>query len=1110
MIDPNRTGTVRAWHERITIPTYEVGQPEPHPFFLEKRAYQGSSGAVYPYPVIESVGNQKVDRDYDAVFLENEYLKIMILPERGGRIQMALDKSNDYHFVYYNRVIKPALVGLAGPWISGGIEFNWPQHHRPSTFHPVDVDIVAEPDGSMTVWCNEIDRMVGTRGMHGFALHPGRAYLEVRVRLSNRTPLPETFLWWANPAVHVDENHQSIFPPDVCAVMDHGKRDVSSFPIATGEYYKVDYSPGTDISRYRNIPVPTSYMACHSEYDFVGAYDHGRQAGLVHVANHHIAPGKKQWTWGCGEFGRAWDRQLTDEDGPYIELMCGVYTDNQPDFSWLSPGEEKSFSQFFMPYKGVGVIKNATADAVVGLEIEGARAIARVYVTAEYPSARVVLEARKAVVLDERFNASPLRCREFQALVPEGLDPAECHLSVYDNSGRLLVGYHPKKVDADMPEPAQAIARPEELDSTESLFLAGLHLEQYRHATRRPEDYYREALLRDPGDVRCNLAMGRILYRRGLYGEAEHHFRAAVERSTRHNPNPAGGECHFYLGLALAAQDKFEEAESAFYKSTWHASCQDPAFFQLARVAARRGDWTAAEELLHRCLERNARHHQAVHLLIVSQIEQNQFEAAADLADRELTQDPFNFGVLFEEAASISRDWADCDRRMRDSSHNYLELAIDCAAAGLYKRAIAVLEHYLQRVADKVDTPLVYYHLAAFYDKLGEHDVSLRFLELGAKSHREGFFPNRREDLAVLQEAVARLPGDFRAWCDMGNVLYSKCRYDEAILAWEKARDLASDFPQPRRNLGLAYFNRRGDADAAWKSLEEAFALNSEDARVLYELDQLAKRLNHDAEERLDRLQSHAGCVNRRDDLTIEQITLLNQLGRCEEALEFLLERQFHPWEGGEGKVSGQYVLSLSELARQAIAEGRYGEGIGLLKRALVWPESLGEGKLAGIQENNIHYYLGQAHRLLGQEDAARKWFELASHCFVEPHSAQYYNDQPPDMIFYQGMAHRALGRESKAVQCFEKLVGYGESHLADDVAIDFFAVSLPDFLVFEADLEAKNELHCRYMMALGYLGLHKDSLAEKGFGNILLLDSNHLGALIHRGFCSADVRPVV
>src|SRR2546421_7951567 len=162
------TDTVRAWSETITIPTYGIGEPDKNPMFLEKRVYQGSSGVVYPYPVIDRVEDEKHDRAYTALFLENRYLKIMILPELGGRVQMALDKTNGYHFIYYNRVIKPALVGLAGPWISGGIEFNWPQHHRPSTFHPVDVRLIAGGDASWTVWCNEIDPLCGTRGAHGF------------------------------------------------------------------------------------------------------------------------------------------------------------------------------------------------------------------------------------------------------------------------------------------------------------------------------------------------------------------------------------------------------------------------------------------------------------------------------------------------------------------------------------------------------------------------------------------------------------------------------------------------------------------------------------------------------------------------------------------------------------------------------------------------------------------------------------------------------------------------------------------------------------------------------------------------------------------------------
>lgn len=323
---------VNVWEESVIFPTYETGEPQKNPMFLEKRVYQGSSGVVYPNAIIESVSNTSVDKIYQAIYLENQFIKIMVLPELGGRIQMAYDKVKERHFVYFNQVIKPALVGLTGPWISGGIEFNWPQHHRPSTFEAIDFKIEENKNGSKTVWVSEIERMFSTKGMAGFTLYPDAAYLEVKGVLYNRTSLPQTFLWWANPAVKVNDHYQSIFPPDVYAVYDHGKRDVSSFPIATGSYYKIDYSPGTDISGYKNIPVPTSYMAINSKYNFLGGYEHDTQTGILHVANHHISPGKKQWTWGNGEFGNAWERNLTDEDGPYIELMTGVFTDNQPDF----------------------------------------------------------------------------------------------------------------------------------------------------------------------------------------------------------------------------------------------------------------------------------------------------------------------------------------------------------------------------------------------------------------------------------------------------------------------------------------------------------------------------------------------------------------------------------------------------------------------------------------------------------------------------------------------------------------------------------------------------------------------------------------------------------
>ena len=160
---------VSAWEEKVIIPTYGIGKPEKNPMFFEKRVYQGSSGVVYPHPVIEKIYDEKEGK-YIGVYLENEYIKMMILPELGGRVQMAYDKIKQRHFVYYNQVIKPALVGLTGPWISGGIEFNWPQHHRPSTFEPVDYNNRRNADGSKTIWVNEVERCSIQKEWQAFTL----------------------------------------------------------------------------------------------------------------------------------------------------------------------------------------------------------------------------------------------------------------------------------------------------------------------------------------------------------------------------------------------------------------------------------------------------------------------------------------------------------------------------------------------------------------------------------------------------------------------------------------------------------------------------------------------------------------------------------------------------------------------------------------------------------------------------------------------------------------------------------------------------------------------------------------------------------------------------
>ena len=1065
-------GTAVLWDEELIIPTYPVGEPDHNPMFLEKRVYQGSSGDVYPFAVIDRVSDQKIDKTYRAVFLENDYLRIMVLPELGGRIQMAYAKHLDYHFIYYNKVIKPALVGLAGPWISGGIEFNWPQHHRPSTFTPVDYLMVNNPDGSVTLWLGEIDRMHRTRGLAGLTLHPRRAYLQVEGRLFNRTALPQSFLWWANAAVSVNDQYQSVFPPDVRAVLDHGRRDVSRFPIATGTYYKVDYSAGVDISWYRNIPVPTSYMAYHSDYDFLGGYDHGRRAGILHVADHHVSPGKKQWTWGSGEFGRSWDRNLTDEDGPYIELMAGVFTDNQPDFSWLEPGEEKRFTQFFLPYAAIGPVKNASRDAAIAMDIADGQVVVGVYSTA-HRIYRVICEKPGAVALDQTVTIAPELPYSARFPLPPGATIDEMTLSISSTDGEMSLAYHAAEKPArPVPEPAKPALPPAEIRSQEELYLLGLHLEQYRHATFHPEDYYAEALRRDPGDARCNCAMGLLFLRRGGFAQSEGYFRRAVQRLTWRNANPYDGEPLLFLGYALELQGKDDEARDAYHKAAWNGRHRGAACAGLARLALKHRDHAQALAHAEESLAANPRSQTARMLRVMTLRKLGRTDEALAEIQTALDDDPLNFTAMNERILlGAASDEARTRGLMGNRVDRSLELALEYAHNGLYEEATQALEAMLDRDPGPV-SPLVHYCLGYFAECLGLREQAVIRIRQADAAPPGTCFPNQLEAIPILMKAGMLCPEGARSFYYLGNLYYHYRVTDKAVAAWERSESIDGRFPTVRRNLALAAFNKLGNPDRALRELEAAFLLDPSDARLLLELDQLRKRLGAQPEDRLALLRKHQGLVDRRDDLFLELIGLLNLRGDNALALQLLLGRKFHPWEGGEGKVTRQYVTSLLGLSKCAYMKGEYSMAASHADRALSYPESLGEGKLFGARENDVFYYLGCALAGQGLGERAAAAFERAARGDGEPSLSMSYNDPPADMHFFQGLAYARLGRAAEARGCFNRLVDYGEGHRDRAVSIDYFAVSLPDFLIFEDDLSRRNNVFCGYLMGLGLLGL--------------------------------------
>ena len=1093
----------RAWREIVTIPTYEIGKAEKNPIFLEKRVYQGSSGVVYPYPVIESISDTKTDHDYQAVWLENEYIKVMILPELGGRVQMAYDKIKKRHFVYYNHVIKPALVGLTGPWISGGIEFNWPQHHRPSTFLPVDCTIEHNDDGSVTVWVNEMERMFHQKGMAGFTLRPGCAYLEIKGVVCNRTDLPQTFLWWANPAVSVNDHYQSVFPPDINAVFDHGKRAVSSFPIATGTYYKMDYSAGVDISNYKNIKVPTSYMAVNSKYDFEGGYENDTQAGMLHVASHHFSPGKKQWTWGNGDFGRAWDRNLTDEDGPYIELMAGVYTENQPDFTWLMPYEEKRFTQYFMPYRELGIVKQASRDLIMNIEEvgDGHAARLRMQATSCQEVHICVCDADGKAYYDQKVAITPEQVLD-ETFSIDGTTLDALTLTVLPVGKAVhapLLTWHAEPDEIrPIPNAAEAALPPVEVKTNEQLFFTGQHIEQYRHATYSPLDYYEEALRRDPDDVRCLNAMGLWHIRKGRFDKAENFLRRAVRLITRRNPNPYDGEPIYNLALALKYQGRLQEAYERFWKATWNKAWADAGYFEAARISVAQGRLEDALDELDRCLEHNWHHHQA-RALKVTVMRLMGKDPSTLIADS-LLLDPFNYGCRYEQylTEQAPKVLDDMTELMHGMPNNYDEIALDYLSAGRSAEAIALWQLAIRQQSA---TPMTYYYMGWAQMKAGDAVAANEAFEQAEKIAPDYCFPNRLKDILALQCATVVNPDGAKAHYYLGCLYYDKRQYDLAIDHWQQSAQLDPDFPTTWRNLALALFNKCGDQKKAVAYMERAFALDTTDARILMELDQLYRRLQRPHQTRLDLLQRHAELTSSRDDLLLEEITLLNQLGRYEEAMQKLDAHQFHPWEGGEGKVPAQYQTCRLELAKQALARKEADTAIMLLQQCLQYPHHLGEGKLHGAQENDFHYFLGLAHAQKGDNDTARHYWEMAVEGPQEPAAAMYYNDAKPDKIFYQGMALRQLGRNDEANGRFYKLVNYGRQHLFEKQVMDYFAVSLPDLLIWEgsgenqkSDLDLKNEIHCKYMLALGYYGLGETKKAQAYLNDLAALDINHQG----------------
>jgi len=1083
---------VRIWEEPLVVPTYRVGEPDKNPIFSGGRAYQGARGAVYPYPMLDKLTEFREDKTYRAVYLENQYLKLCVVPELGGRIFSAEDKTNHYDFFYRQHVIKPALIGMLGAWISGGVEWNIPHHHRATTFMTIDHTIDEHPDGSKTVWVGEIELRHRMKWVLGLTLYPDRSYVEATVKLFNRTPMVHSFLYFANAAVHANANYQVIFPPSSEFATFHGKTEFSRWPISASVFNGVDYTRGVDVSWWKNHPSPTSWFAWNSEEDFFGGYDHGKQAGVVHVADHHVVPGKKFWEFANGDAGRMWDKILTETDGPYIELMAGAYSDNQPDYSWIQPYEVKTWKQYWYPIRDLGGIKNANRDAAVNLELgkDGTLRV-RLNATREFAGAKVMVKSHEHPLLEDVFDLGPDKPYSKDLSISRGLTEDEVRISVFDAQDREIISYVPRKPKGEpLPEPVKPPPAPHDIKSVEELYLTGLRLEEFYNPSLEPRLYYEEALRRDPGNSQANTAMGILHCQRGMFKEAEEKLRAALRQVAKDYTSPKDGEAFYYLGVALEGQGRDDDADDALYKATWSRAWEGAAYFQLAQLACRKGDFTRALEHADRAITANALSTTAISLKAAALRHLGRSAEAGQLASLALVVDPLDFLAGNElylarssgASAGEAQEALDSLRtKMRGAAQSYLETAVDYANSGLWDEAISVLSRLDDTSQDKsAVSPMLYYFLGYFHQQKGNNLAAAKYYRLGSKAKPDYCFPFRLEAIEVLGRAIRHNPQDARAHYYLGNLLYER-QPENAIKEWEAARELDSTFATVHRNLGLAYARDEKDLSKGIASLEKAFACDRTDATVLYELDRHSEEAGVAPEKRLRQLEGNQETVLQRDDVLQQEIALYVQLGQYDKASDLLSGRHFHAWEGG-GDIHDVYINAHLLRGRQHFAGERYKQALDDYLAALEYPENLEVGRPEHpARDAEVYYYLGTAYDALADKARARAYFEK----MVAEKSDR------PESRYFQGLALRKLGQAAPATQMFDGLLKAGRQELDAPSDSDYFSK------FGERRSEAVRTAHAHYLMGLGYLGQGKQAEARAEFEKALEQDVNHLGAKI-------------
>ncbi len=1033
--------SVEITQKPLVLPTYEVGKPDVNPIFFTGRVYQGAQGHIYPYQLIDGLTDKKFDKTYNAVYLDNEYVKVCVLPEIGGRILSATDKTDNYEIFYRQTGIKPALIGMLGAWLSGGVEWNIPHHHRPSSFMPIDWRTENNKDGSKTIWVGETELRHRMKWSVGITVYPNRSWVEAKVRIMNRSQFTQSLLYWANVSVHCNENYEVIFPPSTQFGVDHHKVYFTRWPMGEAN---IGSGQNVNLGWWKNYTgTARSIFAWNFEDDFLAGYDHGKNAGTVHVANRHIVGGKKFFLWGNNSSARMWDKMLSDNDGSYLELMVGAYSDNQPDYSWIGPGEIREFTQRWYGIRDIRSVKNATDDAAVNLErIKPNKVFLGFNATTKYPGAKIFLRRGDKVLFQKTLLIDPAHPFTAEVNIPKDVPDTELCAVLVDANGHELVSYQPVKLEnKDLPKVIEGTKPLKDYKTVEELYYAGLRADQFHNARQNPMDFYNEALSRDSMDSRVNDAVGICYAKTGQWNLAEKYLKRALIRPAKDYTVVKDPEPHYYLGLIYRMQGRYKEASDQYWKATWYPTFQHPSYLALASMSCLQNDWIHALELIDRCLEVGGHDTKALTTKAYILRKMGRADEASAVLTQALTVDPLDYWSLSEQSylKGNNAKFLDESEKQRGDGivkiQELLEMSLDYARLGAFEESVQLTDEALQVGEPYSTSALVHYYNAYFNLKAGNKDAAASQCKEASALTTDGNFPFRLEELDIFNSLCDLNPSDVSARYYLGILYYFFGQKDQGIQAWEQAVAEKSSFAQAYRNLGFGY-SRENELDKAISSYEKAISCNNQDPRYFKELDEIYEKVKKPSADRLKYMEANLPTIMKHDDDVIRLLTLYNETGAYDKAIGIMSQRHFHVWEGG-GEIHGIYADSHLLKGMDLLNSKDYTQAVKEFELADLYPANLEVGRPdAGGHSAKGYYYMGKAYQLLGNKKMAQESFMVAS----IQESNRRFRQTVSEEILFRALSLKELGKTAESNDLITKMASELDNRLKSNVSVDTYS----------------------------------------------------------------------